>query len=56
MARVGIVFAGWDTDWFFSFLGVMLLVAVIVNNFTRKRAESVSVAVAKTKTKEEEEA
>lgn len=55
MARVGIVFAGWDTDWFYSFLGVMLLVAVIVNNYTRKRAESVSVAVAKTKTKEEEE-
>ncbi len=44
MARVGIVFAGWDTDWFYSFLGVMLLVAVIVNNYTRKRAESVSVA------------
>jgi simple sugar transport system permease protein len=54
MARVGIVFAGWDTDWFFSFLGVMLLVAVIVNNFTRKRAEAVSVAVAKTKTEGEE--
>ena len=56
MARVGIVFAGWDTDWFYSFLGVMLLVAVIVNNFTRKRAEAVSVAVAKTKTTAEEEA
>ncbi len=55
MARVGIVFAGWDTDWFFSFLGVMLLVAVIVNNYTRKRAEAVSVAVAKAKTEEEEE-
>lgn len=49
MARVGIVFAGWDTDWFYSFLGVMLLVAVIVNDFTRRRAEAVSVAVAKTK-------
>ena len=54
MARVGIVFAGWDTDWFFSFLGVMLLVAVIVNNYTRKRAEAVSVAVAKAKTEGEE--
>ena len=43
MVRVGIVFAGWDTDWFFSFLGVMLLVAVLVNNFTRHRAESVGV-------------
>lgn len=55
MARVGIVFAGWDTDWFFSFLGIMLLVAVIVNNYTRKRAEAVSVAVAKAKTDDEEE-
>jgi simple sugar transport system permease protein len=53
MARVGIVFAGWDTDWFYSFLGVMLLVAVLVNEFTRKRAESVSVGVAKARTTEE---
>lgn len=55
MARVGIVFAGWDTDWFYSFLGVMLLVAVIVNNYTRKRAEAVSVAVAKARTEGDEE-
>ena len=39
MARVGIVFAGWDTDWFYSFLGIMLLVAVLVNDNTRRRAE-----------------
>lgn len=55
MARVGIVFAGWPTDWFFSFLGVMLLVAVLVNDFTRRRAEAVTVAVAKTRTEEQEE-
>ncbi len=55
MARVGIVFAGWDTDWFYSFLGVMLLVAVIVNNYTRKRAESVSVGVTKPGKEDEEE-
>ena len=54
MVRVGITFAGWDTDWFYAFLGVMLLVAVLVNNFTRKRAEAVTVATAKTKTEEEE--
>jgi simple sugar transport system permease protein len=54
MARVGITFAGWDTDWFFAFLGVMLLVAVLVNNYTRKRAEASTVAVAKTRTDEEE--
>jgi simple sugar transport system permease protein len=53
MARVGIVFAGWDTDWFYSFLGVMLLVAVLVNDNTRRRAESVSVAAAKARTEEE---
>jgi simple sugar transport system permease protein len=50
MAQVGIVFAGWDTDWFYSFLGVMLLAAVLVNNYTRKRAEQISVAAAKTRT------
>ncbi len=50
MAQVGIVFAGWDTDWFYSFLGVMLLVAVLVNNYTRRRAEQISVAAAKART------
>jgi simple sugar transport system permease protein len=53
MAQVGIVFAGWDTDWFYSFLGVMLLAAVLVNNYTRRRAEEISVAVAKARTEEE---
>ena len=53
MARVGIVFAGWDTDWFYSFLGIMLLVAVLVNDNTRRRAESMSVAAAKARTEEE---
>jgi simple sugar transport system permease protein len=56
MARVGIVFAGWDTDWFYSFLGIMLLAAVLVNNATRRRAEAVSVAAAKARTEKEEEA
>ncbi|HSJ58166.1 MAG TPA: ABC transporter permease, partial [Anaerolineae bacterium] len=50
MAQVGIVFAGWDTDWFYSFLGVMLLVAVLVNNYTRRRATEMSVASAKVRT------
>jgi simple sugar transport system permease protein len=53
MVRVGIVFAGWDTDWFYTFLGIMLLVAVLVNDNTRRRAESVSVAAAKARTEEE---
>lgn len=50
MAQVGIVFAGWDTDWFYSFLGVMLLAAVLVNNYTRKRAQEISLAAAKART------
>lgn len=41
MTRVGITFAGWDTDWFYTFLGIMLLVAVLLNNFTQKRAAKV---------------
>ncbi len=53
MARVGIVYAGWDTDWFYSFLGVMLLVAVVVNDYTRRKAKEVSVAAAKTRTEGE---
>src|SRR5215217_7211502 len=39
MAFIGIQFAGWNTDWRFLFLGVILLVAVLVNNYIRKRAE-----------------
>ncbi len=54
MAQVGIVFAGWPTDWFYSFLGVMLLAAVLVNDFTRKQAEEVTVAAAKERTEGEE--
>jgi simple sugar transport system permease protein len=50
MAQVGIVFAGWDTDWFYSFLGVMLLAAVLVNKYTRQRAQEISLAAAKART------
>ncbi|HVO43292.1 MAG TPA: ABC transporter permease [Aggregatilineales bacterium] len=39
MASVGITFAGWDTNWYYAFLGGMLLVAVLLNNYTRERAE-----------------
>jgi simple sugar transport system permease protein len=41
MARQGIVYARWDSDWFQLFLGVMLLAAVLVNNAFRRRAERV---------------
>jgi simple sugar transport system permease protein len=39
MAFIGIQFSGWNTDWRFLFLGVILLAAVLVNNYVRKRAE-----------------
>jgi len=39
MAFIGISFSGWNTDWRFLFLGVILLLAVLVNNLVRHRAE-----------------
>jgi simple sugar transport system permease protein len=39
MAFIGIQFSGWNTDWRFLFLGVILLLAVLVNNWVRHRAE-----------------
>lgn len=38
MVRQGIVFTGIDADWFQVFLGVMLLLAVLVNHGVRQRA------------------
>ncbi len=38
MVQQGIVITGVDADWFQVFLGVMLVAAVIVNNFIRRRA------------------
>ena len=39
MAFIGIQFSGWNTDWRYLFLGVILLMAVLVNNFVRRSAE-----------------
>jgi simple sugar transport system permease protein len=39
IVRQGIFFTGVSTDWFQVFVGVMLLAAVLFNNFIRKRAE-----------------
>jgi simple sugar transport system permease protein len=36
MTSLGIVYAGWDPNWFRAFLGVMLLLAVLVNHYARK--------------------
>lgn len=38
MVRQGIVFTGVDADWFQVFLGGMLLIAVLVNNWVRRQA------------------
>ena len=40
MVKQGIVFAGVDADWFQVFLAAMLILAVLVNSFIRKRAEA----------------
>ncbi|HYO17888.1 MAG TPA: ABC transporter permease [Dermatophilaceae bacterium] len=39
MTLQGIVFAQWDNNWLKAFLGVMLLGAVLVNNWIRQQAE-----------------
>jgi simple sugar transport system permease protein len=38
MAFIGIAYAGWNTDWSWLFLGVILFAAVLVNTFISKRA------------------
>jgi simple sugar transport system permease protein len=38
MVSQGIFFTGVNTDWFQVFLGAMLLIAVVVNNYIRNRA------------------
>ncbi len=38
MVEIGIFYTGVDTDWFKVFLGVMVLLAVLFNNFIRRRA------------------
>lgn len=41
MVRQGIVFAGVDADWYQVFLGVMLLLAVLLNSYVRRYAMEV---------------
>ncbi|MGW6294905.1 ABC transporter permease [Streptomyces sp. NPDC055058] len=38
MVQQGIVFAGWNPDWFKAFLGVMLLGAVLINLYVQRTA------------------
>ena len=39
MAFIGISFAGWNTDWHWLFLGVILFIAVLVNSLIARRAQ-----------------
>jgi simple sugar transport system permease protein len=39
MTQLGINYAGWNPDWFRTFLGVMLLLATLVNMYVKKRAD-----------------
>ncbi|MDN5717241.1 MAG: ABC transporter permease [Janibacter sp.] len=40
MTRMGINYAGWNVDWFYTFLGVMLLLATLVNLYVKKKADA----------------
>ncbi|MFQ5612148.1 MAG: ABC transporter permease [Anaerolineae bacterium] len=39
MVRQGVVFAGVSADWFLVFMGGMLIIAVLINNLIRQKAE-----------------
>jgi simple sugar transport system permease protein len=38
LVQMGIFYTGIDTDWFKVFLGLVILIAVLVNNYTRAKA------------------
>ena len=40
MTQLGISYAGWDVDWLKTFLGVMLIGAVLVNMYVKKKADA----------------
>ena len=40
MTTQGIVFAGFDPNWFYTFLGAMLLLAVLVNLYVKNYAST----------------
>ena len=39
MTQSGIVYANWNSDWFKLFVGAMLLLAVLANQYVRRFAE-----------------
>ena len=40
MVNQGIVYAGWNPDWFMFFVGALLLGAILLNTYIRRRAEA----------------
>ncbi|MGY1917150.1 ABC transporter permease [Blastococcus sp. HT6-30] len=40
MTQLGIPYLRWDADWFYFFLGAMLLLAVLANRLVRRSAEA----------------
>lgn len=40
MTQLGINYAGWNPDWFKTFLGAMLLLATLVNMYVKRKAEA----------------
>ncbi|MDE9367057.1 ABC transporter permease [Luteipulveratus sp. YIM 133132] len=40
MTQLGINYAGWNPDWFKTFLGVMLVLATLVNVWVKKKADA----------------
>ena len=40
MTQLGIVYLNWNADWFYFFLGAMLLLAVLANRLVRRYAEA----------------
>jgi simple sugar transport system permease protein len=46
MTSLGIVYAGWDPNWFKAFLGIMLLLAVMVNLYVKNLSTRRKVGLA----------
>jgi simple sugar transport system permease protein len=40
MTQLGISYAGWDPDWFKAFLGIMLILATLVNLYVKRKADA----------------
>ena len=40
MTQLGITYAGWNPDWFKTFLGIMLILATLVNLYVKRKADA----------------